>query len=239
MAGGSLPESVLLVGGTGRTGRILAARLAPEMSVRVVARDPESARARLPDGCDLFEGNVLAAQTLAEACRDIDAVVLAIAGDSSWENRPELVDVFGTRNVLALVEDPAVRVVFVSSIAVTRPDYALDGEGHSLGWKAAGEELVRGSGHPYSIIRPGWLVNRPPRGGLRFGQGDLLEGCLSRDALADVLIEVLRNDEASGRTFEVVEGGEPGRIDWGACFRELEPDRGWKTLLADVRQVTR
>lgn len=226
------PEPVLLVGGTGRTGRLLASRLASELRLRVLARDPTTAEAGLPSDCELFEGNVLARQTLGEALDGASAVVVAIAGDASWMNRPELVDVFGTRNLLSLIDDPAVHVVFVSSIAVTRPEYALDSEGHSLSWKAAAEELVRGSGHPYSIIRPGWLVDRPPRGGLRFGQGDLLDGRLSRHALADLCVEVLRHRDARGKTFEVVEGGDEPQLDWAARFAELELDRGWKELLA-------
>ena len=228
-----LPGPVLLVGGAGRTGRLLAGRLAPELRVRVLARDPTAARERLPGDCELFEGNVLAHQTLGEAIRGAGAVVIAIAGDGSWENRPELVDVFGTRNVLGLIEDPAMLVVLVSSIAVTRPEHALDSEGHGLSWKAAAEELVRGSGHPYSIIRSGWLVDRRPRGGLLFGQGDLLDGRLSRNALADVCIEVLRHPEARGKTFEVVEGGDEVPLDWKARFAELELDTGWKKLVAD------
>lgn len=228
-----LPEPVLLVGGTGRTGRLLAGRLSPELRVRVLARDPMGARERLPGECELFEGNVLAHQTLGEALHGAGAVVIAIAGDSSWENRPELVDVFGMRNVLRLIEDPAMLVLLVSSIAVTRPEYALDSEGHSLGWKAAAEELVRGSGQPYSIIRPGWLVDRPPRGGLRFGQGDLLDGRLSRHALADLCVEVLRHREARSKTFEVVEGGDEVRLEWEGRFAELELDAGWKKLVAE------
>jgi hypothetical protein len=118
------------------------------------------------------------------------------------------------------------------TFAVTRPEYAPDSGGQSLSWKAAAEELVRGSGQPYSIIRPGWLVDRPPRDGLRFGQGDLLEGQLSRQALADICIEVLRHRTAYGKTFEVVEGGDEVLPDWAARFAELESDTGWKKLVA-------
>jgi len=81
--------------------------------------------------------------------------------------------------------------------------------------------------------RPGWLVGRPPRGGLRFGQGDLLDGRLSRLALADVCVEVLRHPGAKGKTFEVVEGGDEPGLNWPARFAELELDRGCKELIAE------
>jgi uncharacterized protein YbjT (DUF2867 family) len=62
-----VPEPVLLIGGTGRTGCLLAGRLAQELRVRVLVRDPTAARERLAGDCELFGGNVLARQTLGEA----------------------------------------------------------------------------------------------------------------------------------------------------------------------------
>jgi hypothetical protein len=143
------------------------------------------------------------------------------------------VDVFGTRNVLGLTDDPAVLVVLVSSIAVTRPEWALDSGGTAWAgrrlrrsWCAGAVSRTRSSG------RAGLSTDR--RGaGSALARGDVLDGRLSRRALADVSVQLLRHREAHRKTFEVVEGGGDVRLDWGARFGELELDAGWRKLVAN------
>jgi uncharacterized protein YbjT (DUF2867 family) len=226
-----IPEPVLVVGGSGRTGRLLAAELAPDVNVRVLARNPDGCRDKLPAECELFEGSVLRPATLRPALDGAASVVITNAGDGTWSNRPELVDVIGTRHLIEEM-DEGTSILLVSSIAVTRPEHAFDTDPYSLAWKAGAEELVRSCGRRYSIVRPGWLVDSKRRPGLRFGQGDVLSGRLSRDALAEVCLQILRHDEAWGKTFEVIEGPDAWPEDWAGEFAALEsdPDLSTKTL---------
>ncbi|MGE5637019.1 MAG: NAD(P)H-binding protein [Nocardioidaceae bacterium] len=237
--GSSLPDPVLIVGGSGRTGCQLAERLVPHVGVRVLARDAVRARERLPDDCEVCEGSVLRRPTLKAALEGVACVVLMNAGDATWQNRPELVDVLGTRHLLEQM-DPEAAVLLVSSIAVTRPEHAFDTDPFSLAWKAGGEELVRMSSRRYAIVRPGWLVDGKRRPGIRLGQGDVLDGRLSRNALAEVCLQMLRCEEVWGKTFEVVEGTDPWPVDWCSDFAELESDMevSTKTLKARGAEVS-
>jgi nucleoside-diphosphate-sugar epimerase len=235
----SIPDPVLVVGGSGRTGRLLAAELAPLVSVRVLARNPDGCRDKLPPNTELFEGSVLRPPTLRPALEGASCVVVTNAGDGTWNNRPELVDVIGTRHLIEEMDDGA-SVLLVSSIAVTRPEHAFDTDPYSLAWKAGAEEIVRSCGRRYAIVRPGWLVDSKRRPGLRFGQGDVLNGRLSRDALAEVCLQVLRHDEAWGKTFEVVEGPDAWPEDWAGEFAALDPDLDLspRTLKARGAEIT-
>ena len=52
--------------------------------------------------------------------------------------------------------------------------------GGLLTWKLAGEDVIRGSGLPYAIVRPTALTEEPAGAELEVGQGDNLKGKISR-----------------------------------------------------------
>ena len=52
--------------------------------------------------------------------------------------------------------------------------------GGLLTWKLAGEDVIRGSGLPYAIVRPTALTEEPAGAELEIGQGDNLKGKISR-----------------------------------------------------------
>jgi uncharacterized protein YbjT (DUF2867 family) len=120
-------------------------------------------------------------------------------------------------------------VVFVSTIYATRPEHYQDVEPTSLGWKARAEELIRGSGVPYCIVRPGWLTDGDGGEPLVLSQGDTAEGRISRADLAYVCTDLLLLPEARGRTFEVVAvpGGQGSNL--ASAVAALAADAGMDT----------
>jgi uncharacterized protein YbjT (DUF2867 family) len=52
--------------------------------------------------------------------------------------------------------------------------------GGLLTWKLAGEDAIRDSGLPYSIVRPVALTEGPAGAPLEIGQGDTMKGTISR-----------------------------------------------------------
>ena len=141
------------------------------------------------------------------------------------------------------------QMVHVSSAGVSRPfrpdefDFAAeppavglnDELGGILTYKWLGERTIRESGLGYAIVRPGALVEEPAGAELEWGQGDVLKGKVSRDAIADMVVSALESEEAVGKTFEVKctlpfpeafvppEGFVPKR-DYGEDFAKLEKD---------------
>lgn len=127
--------------------------------------------------------------------------------------------------------------VMVSSAGVTcpgKPDVNLeeppavrmnDQLGGILTWKLRGEESVRESGIPYTIIRPCALTEEPGGQALIADQGDTLKGKVSREDIAELCVQALEHPQACGVTFEVAErqdGCSPG--DWACLFSKLQPD---------------
>ena len=108
--------------------------------------------------------------------------------------------------------------ILISSAGVTRPgrsDINLEEQppavkmndqlGGILTWKLKGEEVVRESGLNYTIIRPCALTEKPGDKKLIFEQGDNLKGQVSREAIADLCLQVLEDENACQKTFEVCE----------------------------------
>lgn len=190
-----------------------------------LARSESRARKALPPGTEIVVGDLTAPDTLTKAVSDIDAVVFVHGSDD--DSRPESferIDYGGVANVLGVLGKRWPRIVLQTTIFVTRRDHYFNDGGHALDWKRRSERLVRLSGAPYTIVRPGWLDAGQGGSHLRIEQGDTGEDGISREALGTLLVEVLLDDTALGKTFEVFSG--PGRAtkDFTALFAEAQPD---------------
>jgi len=140
-------------------------------------------------------------------------------------------------SIKAYSGEPLPQFVLVSSAGVTRPSRPginLEEEppvvrlndqlGGILTWKLRGEDSVRESGVPYTIIRPCALTEEPGVKALIFEQGDNIKGKVSRDAIAEVCIQALEQPQACNVTFEVKEEGSDQSIDWQSLFNSLQRD---------------
>jgi len=197
---------VMVVGATGRTGRLIVERLvARGVAVHAVVRDEAKGRALLAPGVKQFIGDVRSSHTLIAPMTGVGAVIIANSGGAQRENSAELVDYFGTGNILRQAGGAHVDlIIFVSNIGATGPAHYMDVEPSSMGWKARAEEIVRRSGIPYCIIRSGWLTDGPGGEPLSVSQGDTAEGRLSRSDLADLCTRVLLLAQARGKTIDVI-----------------------------------
>jgi uncharacterized protein YbjT (DUF2867 family) len=86
---------------------------------------------------------------------------------------------------------------------------------------------VRASGVPYTIVRPGGLLDTSGgKADIRAFQGDDLKnnGRIPRADVAAVCLNALGNSRAAGKTFEIVSGVEGNRVDWNALFAGLKAD---------------
>ncbi|CBN56906.1 MULTISPECIES: CIA30 family protein [Kamptonema] len=120
--------------------------------------------------------------------------------------------------IKAYGEQNLTRFVMVSSAGVTRPGRPginLEEEppavrmndqlGGILTWKLKGEDCLRSSGIPYTIIRPCALTEEPGGKALMFDQGDNIKGKVSREDIAELCVQALEEPKYSRLTFEVKE----------------------------------
>jgi uncharacterized protein YbjT (DUF2867 family) len=220
---------VLVAGATGGTGRALVRNLTAQgYAVKALVRDEDKARTVLGDNIAYAVADVRDINTLLPAMADVSYVISAIgASRSDPANNPEAVDFGGVSNLANAAAGMGVeQFVLVSSAGVTQEDHFLNKAFDNIMlWKFAGEEALRASGVPYTIVRPGGLVNTP--GGtdaVVFAQGDTSTGRISRADLALICIAALQNAAAINTTFETYSSEEPGENDWPALFGALISD---------------
>ncbi|WP_088243502.1 CIA30 family protein [Calothrix rhizosoleniae] len=126
--------------------------------------------------------------------------------------------------------------VLVSSAGVTRPHRPginLDEEppavrlndqlGGILTWKLKGEDSLRASRIPYTIIRPCALTESEGERELIVEQGDNMRGKISREDVAKLCVAALQQSPACNVTLEVKEGeNKVNDIDWQNLFSPLK-----------------
>ncbi|MEU9593495.1 SDR family oxidoreductase [Streptomyces sp. NPDC048193] len=215
---------VLLIGGTGSIGRLVAARLLELGHLpRVLTRDPDRARRSLPDGVEVVTGELADPTAMCAAVAGADAIVMT-HGAPYGSDDYSAVDYGAVPAVLDALDGHRVPVVLMSSIGVT----ASGGQSRELlDWKRRGERLLRGTGLPYTIVRPGWFdAAGGPQQRVDLRQGDLTEyGPVRRDHVAETIVQALLTPYATGRTVEVFSVDGPARTDFPSEFRAAEPDR--------------
>lgn len=153
-----------------------------------------------------------------------------------WDggNGPEQTDLVGTRNLVEAAQRmhprPG-RVLLVSSVGVDRYNsfpFAILNAFGVLKFKKMGEDLLRSSGLPFTIIRPGRLTDGPytsydlntllkaasgTRQDVELSPLDELNGEASRIAAAECLVQALASSTAEGMVMSLTskEGEGPGQ----------------------------
>lgn len=219
------PSTILIAGATGSIGRhAVAEALRQGYAVRALVRDKGRAERILPDGLELVVGDLTRPDTLGPAVDGVDAIVFT-HGSSTSERDVRDNDYAGVANVLKALGGRRVHIALMTAIGTTRPGVAY------ATWKLRSERLVRASGNPYTIVRPGWFdYNDVGQRTIVMLQGDKrqagspADGVIARDQIARVLIDSLRIDAADHKTFELVADHGPEQDDLTPVFAALTPD---------------
>ena len=223
--------TILVVGATGSIGRLVVQEaLRQGHAVRALVRTPEKAREH-PRETQVVLGDVTRPDTLPGAVDGVDAIVFTLGSDGAGKVGAESVDYGGVRNVLAALGSRTARIALMTSIGVTNRtgSYSRTTEAHD--WKRRSERLVRASGLPYTIVRPGWFDNNgPDEHRLLLLQGDTRQagnssdGVVARRQIAEVLVRSLSTDCALRKTFELIATNAPAPHDFDALFAPLDTD---------------
>ncbi|PIA53675.1 hypothetical protein AQUCO_00900331v1 [Aquilegia coerulea] len=252
----SSSKLVLVIGGTGGVGQlVVASLLSRNIKSRLLLRDPTKAKilfgeqdenilqvwkadTRNPDDLDpaMFEG-----VTHVICCTGTTAFP-----SRRWDgdNTPERVDWEGIRNLVSALPSKLKRFVLVSSVGVTKFNelpWSIMNLFGVLKFKKMGEDFVRSSNLPFTIIRAGRLTDGPytsydlntllkatagQRRAVLIGQGDKLVGEVSRLVVAEACIQALDIDFTQGQIYEInsVEGEGPGSDpkEWKELFRTAQ-----------------
>ncbi len=180
------------------------------------------------ESCTSFLSSVISAYseqgiTIRRVMTDVAGIVFT-HGSHGGAAEAERVDYGAVRNVLDALGTRPARIALMTAIGVTKHT-----PGHD--WKRRGERLVRASGLPYTIVRPGWFdYNQPDQQRLVMLQGDSRwagdpsDGVVSRAQIAQVLIASLTSEAANRKSFELVAEPGPAQTDLDPLFQTLQPD---------------
>ena len=224
-------STVLVVGATGSVGRLVVDEaIRAGYAVRALVRGFDRARG-LPAEAQRAVGDLTMPASLPAAVDGVDAIVFTHGSDGAGKVGAESIDYGGVRNVLAALGGRPARIALMTAIGVTDRTGAYNRATQAHDWKRRAERLVRASGLPYTIVRPGWFdYNDPDQHRLVLLQGDTRragdpsDGVVARRQIAEVLVRSLSSDTAMRKTFELVAERGPPPDDLDALFRALDTD---------------
>lgn len=233
--------TVVVVGG-GQSGQPLARILVEQgYDVRVMTRNPAKASG-LPAEAKVVAGDATRPETLGAGLKGADYVIATIGSACERDKPfpegagPEDVDYLGIEKLAQASKAAGVRqFVMLSSIGAGNrdPKATLNAMcGMVLEWKGKGEDALRNSGVPYTIVRPGGLKPFPGQPACKEGleplslnaRDSMPGGVVCRADVALVMVDALGNAAALGKTVELKADKTLALDAWRSAWAGLPKD---------------
>jgi uncharacterized protein YbjT (DUF2867 family) len=202
---------IAVFGGTGGTGRqVIEQALEVGHQVSALVRDPN----RLSEAAkkaDIFIGDVLNAQQVAETIAGANAVVVSLGSRS---DSPENTVSQGTKNIITCMQQTGVkRLVVVTSLGVgdSKDQVPMAFKlviktvmRKIMADKEIQEQYVQESGLDWVIVRPGGLSDDPASRTYIFGTDpSIIAGRVSRADVASFVLQNLSDDQFLGQAVAI------------------------------------
>nr|GMD69711.1 sanguinarine reductase isoform X1 [Ipomoea batatas] len=234
---------------------VVASLLSRNIRLRLILRDPEKASTLFgkqdEEKLQVWKADTRNPMELDPSMFQGVTHVICCTGTTAFpsrrwdgDNTPERVDWEGVRNLVSALPSTLKRIVLVSSVGVTKSNelpWSIMNLFGVLKYKKMGEDFVRNSGLPFTIIRPGRLTDGPytsydlntllqatagERRAVLIGQGDKLVGEVSRLVVAEACIQALDIDFTEGQIYEInsIQGEGPGSDleKWKELFKAAQ-----------------
>lgn len=246
-------DRILVAGITGGVGQLVAAKLlAKNLNVRGLTRNKAQAESMFDRQVELFEGDLRNSNSLTNATEGVNYIICCTGTtafpSTRWDfinffqpaNSPQAVDNEGVKNLIANAPQDLKLFVFVSSCGVLRKDqfpFNLLNLFGVLDAKLEAEKAIIISGLPYTIIRPGRLIDGPytsydlntllqaktdGKKAVVIEKGDRLNGETSRVDVANACVESLFYELAVNQDFAIINSGERSHnTNWEQLFSQL------------------
>lgn len=253
----SSTDKILVAGATGGVGQLVVAKLlAKELKVCALTRTRAKAESMFDPRVEIIEGDIRDPNPLRNATNGIGYIICctgttafpSLKWDFAWDfanffqpaSNPQVVDGEGVKNLVAASPRDLKRFVFVSSCGVLRKDdfpFNILNAFGVLDAKLMAEKAIATSNLPYTIIRPGRLIDGPytsydlntllraktdGQKAVVLESGDRLNGEASRIDVANACVESLFHDATVNQSFSLINSGDrPANTDWAKLFATL------------------
>ena len=231
---------ILLAGGTGRLGTVLATRLTAQgVPVRVLTRDPARAGHLAGSGVQVVTGDVRDRASLPAAVSGAEVVVSAVHGFAGPGGvSPATVDYQGNVNLVDAARAGGADLVLMSAVGA-----AADSPMELFRMKHAAEQYLRASGVSWTIVRATaflelWievLTRTAARSGrpVVFGAGDNPINFVSVTDVAALVEHALADPATRGRVLEI---GGPADLTFNQLAAAIQAAAGRTSAPRHVRR---
>lgn len=202
---------VLVVGANGQIGKHLVRFLhkSDEHTPRAMVRAEEQAATFQSDGVEAVVADLEdTVDEIVEAAKGCDAIVFtAGSGGHTGADKTLLIDLDGAVKTIEAAEKLGMeRFVMVSAFQANNRDNWNEKIRHYYVAKHYADRILLESGLNYTIVRPGGLTNDPGTGKITIGEKLPERTTISREDVARVVFESLRNENTFKQSFDLVEG---------------------------------
>lgn len=200
---------VFVIGANGQIGRELVKQIqtSDQHEVRAMVRDQAQAdtlKAQSIEAvvCDLEDP----AEAIEQAGQGCDVFVFtAGSGGHTGADKTLQIDLEGAARAIEAAQKLQVKqFIMVSAIHADDKDKWTAIIPYMIA-KHHADRILKESGLPYTIVRPGGLLNEPAKGKVKIAE-HVARATIPREDVAHVLYEAIGNEKLISRTFELVSG---------------------------------
>lgn len=223
--------TVFYAGATGSIGRIAIGLLREQgYRVRGLTRNPARAERLYGDDIEWVRGDVREPARMTELMRGADVVICSISyTEFEGPNSPQFVDYMGVRNLVDAAQANGVRQLVLVSAGSAGPwrDHTRNPRfGYVAYWKTRGEDYLKQSGVPFTIIGPtGFVDGAGDELGVRLAsRAEYGMGMIRRADVAAVTVGALGNPDALGKAVFIINSAELSPGAWREEFAHVAPE---------------
>ncbi|MDT8309846.1 MAG: SDR family oxidoreductase [Methylophaga sp.] len=199
----------LVIGANGQIGRLLVQLMSEQqLPVRAMVRNPEQADYFRQLGAEVVIAD-LEKSLPDDAFQDCDQIVFtAGSGGKTGADKTILVDLWGACKAIEMaIKHQVKQFVMVSAQNAGDPDNGNPAIKHYNVCKHFADQYLLGSGLPFTILRPGKLINSPAIGKIStLRPDDKAQHIISRADVAHCIIHCLTHDHSKNRIIALYQG---------------------------------
>ncbi|MGN8224499.1 SDR family oxidoreductase [Gracilimonas sp. BCB1] len=201
---------VLVIGANGQIGSRLVHQLndAGHNPVAMVRKEEQVEQFK-EHGIDTVLADL--EEDFSHAYENIDAVVFSAgSGGHTPKSQTKVIDRDGAIKAIDEAEESGVkRFIMVSALKANRdPETWSETMEHYYDAKAKADEYLRNSDLNYTVLMPGRLTNETGTGKVELKERieDIDTKTITRDDVASVIVELLDEEQSSGKSLELLQG---------------------------------
>lgn len=203
---------VLFIGAYGKVGQHFADQMKdhPQIKEKALIRNPDQVPFFEERGIEtvLLDLAASSIDTIAEAAKDVDAIVFSAGAGGKGLEKTFTVDLDGAVKAMEAAQKAGVnRFVMVSTFRNDREELLKQNslQPYTIAKYYADEWLRSHTDLDWTIVHPGGLTDDPATGKVKVGKRNEF-GSIPRGDVAATLIAVLENNATIGKEFEVING---------------------------------